>query len=130
VDGDYINDLEWAKSTREIMAWTNVSNTLLWVQGGYWLIWLANYSLDNEGGQLHHLYYIAMKSSQLFPWILTYLAYCVNVAYPQSKSVEQADIDLAQPSATTAVWKKQYYYYIYTNYGSTQRQYDTDQVTR
>lgn len=83
--GTYVKDLQWAQSTREITAWTAVSDTLLFVQGSYWLIWLANFTLDNEGGNIHHLFHIAVKCSQLFPWYLIALAYKVNVSYPQSK---------------------------------------------
>jgi len=120
-------DLEWAQSTREITAWTNTAETLLVVQGAYWLIWLANYTLDNQGGALHHLFYIAMKSSQAFPWLLAALAASVNVAYPQSAEVENNDITLA---ATPNEWKKQYFYYIYTTHGTAIQAYETVQTTR
>jgi hypothetical protein len=121
-------DLEWAKSTREISAWTMAAQVITAVQSCYWLIWLANFTLDNEGGALHHLFYIVTKSSQLFPFVLTALAYNINIAYPQSKQVETSDTDMAETISGNK-WRKQYFFSIFTTQGAEINAYSTVEVT-
>lgn len=101
------------------------------MQGAYWLIWLANFTLDNEGGSLHHLFYIAMKSSQAFPWLLAALAANVNIAYPASAEIEDNDYTSSTANgASVTLWTKQYFYFIYTTHGTAIQAYETLQTTR
>lgn len=53
ITGSVQYDLEWAKGTQEIMAWSNTSYMMLIVNGVSWAVWLANYLVDNEGGDIH-----------------------------------------------------------------------------
>lgn len=128
----YAYDLEWAEGTREIMAWTDVSDFLLWVNGGYWLLWLANVTLDNEGGRIHQLFSLAAKSSKLYPFLLAGLAYMVNISYYTCLEDENQEHTFVTADATgEAKWARRHFYYIYSTFSADElTEYHTEQTTR
>ena len=64
---------------------------MLGLNGFSWLLWLTNFLLDNEGGDFHQLFYVAMRASQMYPFLMALHAYWIFYAYPQSQTIENDD---------------------------------------
>ena len=58
--GDYDTasfDKTWALGTKEMRAWSWTSEVFFASFGTGWCLWLANEFLDNEGGDIHRIFY-------------------------------------------------------------------------
>jgi len=95
-------DKEWAHGTKELTAWSK----LVWgwniLHGLGSISWLLNMLLDNEGGQLHYIFYRTVQLNYLALPISALLACNINQSYIQSNFEETTDNTDASASAQSS----------------------------
>jgi hypothetical protein len=74
-------DIDWALATPEVVAWHKVSNWMSYIYGFGFLTWMANITLDNNGGNFHEFFWRVSQAFKIVPLIQAYLAWNVMTAY-------------------------------------------------
>ena len=74
-------DNDWVLNQPETLAWKEVSYVIGAISTGYWLIWFANYSLDNEGGTWHEIYWHTAQVSRFMPLVIAYEFWQMMTSY-------------------------------------------------
>ena len=94
-DWDYTTlDKTWALGTLEMTAWTFASRISAWSFGTGFTLWALNNSLDNEGGDLHKLFYRSVQfQSVITPFLMVAAAgrlFAAHSAGPSVSNYEKA----------------------------------------
>lgn len=94
-DWDYTTkDKTWALGTLEMSAWSFASTISLLSYGTGFTLWFLNSIMDNEGGDMHRLFYRSVQyQSVVTPFLMVAAAgrlYTAHNAGPSTSSYEKA----------------------------------------
>ncbi len=90
-------DETWAKQTKEITAWTQMSELLIAVYGTAAVLFGINQNYDNEGGFWHNVYYRYASVARFAPIATIYQSLHIRDVY--ARSTEQFSQDASAYSA-------------------------------
>ena len=118
-DWDYTTlDKTWAYGTLEMSAWTYAATVSCFSFGAGFVLWALNVTMDNEGGDLHRLFYRSMQhNAVILPIAMVVGAgrlYAAHNAGPSTSSYERAYWNTFMSEA----WGNPHYY-AYNSYDPT-----------
>lgn len=89
-------------ATPEIEAWTRARNWMQYVYGFGLAVWAANYFTDNEGGNMHELYWRVNQFFSVMPLLQLYLTWNIVTSYSTNAWDEEENISDYEANAGTS----------------------------